>query len=358
VAVQRAVARESSRLDLRFVWPPQRAGADAPEPLDEAAARQVAATRRQAEDLFHRLKIAEARQLLENEIQRSADKLVEHGRLSLLRELHLWHGVVLTKQGEEELARAAFSRAILLDQRPMDATRFPPPVIEAHTRAAREFSLRPRGTLHLQVTPRDARVTIDGRLVRATSLPANRGATAVQLSHGEHWIAVEALGCRTAVRRIRVATDEVALRVVLDPASRRATARQLEKRHAESWLELQRRPRVAATLRRLFDVDEILDLREEAVGGRIRLTFARVRSIDGQILGISTEIVSKSHTPAGVRRALSRLWPPRRLVRSSSPWYKRWWVWTAVGCAVAGGTIAVLAATAGPETYIVRLAPR
>jgi tetratricopeptide (TPR) repeat protein len=308
----------------------------------KALVERVEARRRQAEDLFHKVKPGEAEQLLAEEITRSSEGLVHAGRFDLLQELHLWRGICLSKSGETDRAREAFGQAVLLDQRPLDTARFPPAVTAAHAREIEALSRLPRGTLRVVVSPAGARVKVNGRTVDP------RG---VQLPIGRHWMVVEAVGYMPAVRRVEIGTRPTALRVALEPAPPSLVAHQLSALRARGALD-PTRPFVAALLARLERIDEALVVTEQRSGDRVQLALTRVQATDGAVVGRFTDNTASAQLKASVDRGLLRLWPlpSPPVVPPSTPVYKRWWFWTIVGTLVVGGTVgAVLGATLGGE---------
>jgi tetratricopeptide (TPR) repeat protein len=307
----------------------------------KALVEQVEARRRQAEDLFHKVKPGEAEQLLAAEITRSSEGLVHAGRFDLLQELHLWRGICLSKSGETDRAREAFGQAVLLDQRPLDPARFPPAVTAAHAREIEALFRLPRGTLRVVVSPAGARVKVNGRTVDP------RG---VQLPIGRHWVVVEALGYMPAARRVEIGTRPTALQVALEPAPPSLVAHQLSALRARGALD-PTRPPAAALLARLERIDEALVVTEQRSGDRVRLALCRVRAADGAVVDRFSEATTAAGLVASVDRGLLKLWPPPpRPPPPSTPVYKRWWFWTIVGTLVVGGTVgAVLGATLGGE---------
>lgn len=352
-SLERALERGLVARKIRPVQP--RAPDDQQSALvvqSKALVEQVEARRRQAEELFQRVKPREAEQLLAAEIQRSSEGLVHAGRFDLLRELHLWRGICLSKSGRHDRAREAFAEAVLLDQRPLDPARFPPAITEAHTRAVEALARLPRGTLTVKANPADVRVQVNGRTVDP------QGA---RLPVGHHWVVVDAVGYMPAVRRVNIASRPTTLQLALEPAPPALVADQLAALRSRGALDTTR-PRFAALLARLERVDAALVVTEERSGDRVRLALTRVRAADGAVVSRFDETTSTKDLGASVDRGLLKLWSsPPQPPQPSTPVYKRWWFWTLVGAVVVGGTVgAVLGATLGRNgegTYTVRIAP-
>lgn len=69
-------------------------------------------------------------------------------------------------------------------------------------------------------------------------------------------------------------------------------------------------------------------------------------------------VVPAPEAPAAAPRADVLVATPAPAQPASTPFYQRWWFWTAVGAAVVGGGIAAYAATrSGPQPYMGNLSP-
>jgi len=329
--------------------------AEAADP-DEAVVKRVEANLGRAQKLFYAVRIVDAAELLEQQIRAASFTLARARRLDLLRALHLWDGVCLLKKGDDRGARGAFASAVLLDERPPDDVRFAPVVITTFAEVRKELERQPRGLLVVQVTPRTARVTVDGRPLLAES---------ARLSPGRHWIVAEGLSHLPTVRELHVAGGQTArLALTLHPADRQLVRRQLHALAARGELDALA-PEIALALCRMQDADEVLLAREGRDGGRLRLSFTRLSCASGKTLGKQEETTAPDRAERAAQHALATLWPvtpggPGANAKTTTPVYKRWWFWTLIGlgtAAAVGGTVAGVLATRGPDTYTIRMSP-
>lgn len=226
---------------------------------------------------------------------------------------------VLLEAQKQQSALQLFARAVVLaPNHEMDPERFSPFVRDGFADARRTAALLPRGSLVVTSDPPGAEVIVDGE-VRGVAPAEIEG-----LFSGEHVVALRMPGHAPFARLVPVGAGESRVTVLLAPEAAEAPEA------------------LAVRLARTLDAEAALVVM--ATTGSVRV---RPLAVD------STE-------PAAAWRELPNdesTWPeeldamlrrPERLridyrdrVRPPPPtmWYERWYFWTAVGAAVAGGVI-------------------
>lgn len=239
----------------------------------------------------------------------------------------------------------------LLVQRPSDtltlASEGPPGFAELLAEAGRSAAARPRGTLEITSIPEGAEVTVDGR---------HRGSTPVlipDLPMGLHVVAVELEGHARQVIEVKVGERSRSVSVPLSPHPQ--TGQVMTQLFGLRQTQGPARLAGLADLSQRLGLDRLLVVFAAADAGGQSLEAAlydlpRERLLARQALRVSlspasTELLPlalwRPRRPAPVLRSVPA--PPRPAV-SQTPWYRRWWVWTLVGAAVAAAVIIPLAA--------------
>jgi len=242
---------------------------------------------------------------------------------------------VLLEAQKQQSALQLFARAVVLaPDHEMDPERFSPFVRDGFADARRTAALLPRGSLVVESDPPGAEVIVDG-VVRGVAPAEIEG-----LFSGEHVVALRMDGRAPFARLVPVGAGESRVTVLLAPAADGRT-------DGES-------PEVlAGRLARTLDAEAALVV--AATTGSVRVRVVPVsqdaadawRELPGDESTWATELDGLLRRPERTRidyRVRVRPPPP-------PSWYERWYFWTAVGAAVAGGVILTFVALGdeGPD---------
>jgi hypothetical protein len=256
------------------------------------------------------------------------DALEEAGRTGAsglsrtdLSDLLLYRALVHTQRGNAMRAWEDLIRAVNVHPgRVLDPLRFPPSVVSAHQRAAREVATARRGTLAVEAP--GCRTTVDG-----AEIPAG-GTTTV--AYGEHWVGAACPGAPRigAVVELAEPSRVVPLSPVRAPPPGEADVRRLAReRGAQRVLSAM----VVAP-----------------VGGPATVTLSL---IDTERSGarVETQVVSLEAAESAVRRVIDRAMAvavppivPAPTRPAERHWYQSPWLWGGVGAAVAAGILVPL----------------
>lgn len=203
------------------------------------------------------------------------------GAAAWLAEIEIAIGITAMQAGREDLARAAFSRAMVLDpSRGVRAAEAPPRVVELAAQIAREASLRPTGSFVVTSDPPGARVFLDDELVGTTPVTV-RGSIGVHVlrlerpgyaSYGRLFDMVEGASAEWTVK-LSPLEALVAARELVRASStgdRNAVVASLARLHAQglhldAWLlEVGEGPRDRALLHACFAEGCSEPIRQEA----------------------------------------------------------------------------------------------
>ncbi|MBI2894857.1 MAG: PEGA domain-containing protein [Deltaproteobacteria bacterium] len=280
-------------------------------------------------------RLAQARLILVTEVPAAEAR-------QALRDVRFLEGSALLALGRAGDAARAFRASRRLDpQWSADPGVVPPQVIVAWEASGR----RPPadvGRVAIRSEPAGAQVFIDG-------VPAGTTPVVVEsVEAGTVALALEREGHRRIVVPVEVGAGRVEdVSFTLDPLA-------AGERLREARLALDGQRPDPSVLRRIRDVLEVDRL--------IAVSAGQVFLVDERPAGEATE-VSLDAAAAAVQRWLAppppavaqvaRPTPGRRpTAATSSPFYGRWWFWTAAGTAVAGGVALALALTMDPGREI------
>lgn len=298
----------------------------------------------------------------------------EPGAVAILADAHLLAAAIFLARDRVEAARRRLQRALDLQPNldpPRD--RYSPRLLAELANARQSASLRSRGELRVQVRPRvdRARIFVDGRL--RNDWPDQPW---IALPEGRHLVRVSAPGHLSHLTSIEVRPFEVAeleVRLVRDPVVARLSELNARLRTGDAVDEL------LAALSRRADADRTvaawISLSDDAhPDGRSPLGATIAVEGGGRA---SARSLDAAEVHAALGRALrcwrtdAELWAPALALPSSgkvsanrqpdSPWYRRPWVWAAVGAITVGVTTGVIAARASsgpPDSVEVELVPR
>jgi len=250
-------------------------------------------------------------------------------------------GLVAARAGLDELAAAAFRRAVALEPgRALLAAEAPPQVVERYEAARAELASAPQGVLRVQANVPSARVLLDDS-------PRGVAPLAVRAPVGRHALRVEAPGHRPWGAFIDVlAGERQPLRVVLSPLPEVEAARAL--------LE-------AASARRYADVPALLTqlsplgvtsalLVESADSGRALLVrcdalrCSAPRRIEPGADALQPQLGAEPLDEEALRDARSWLAAPpsRDALDRPTAWWSHWYVWGVAALIVSAGVTSAL----------------
>ncbi len=221
-----------------------------------------------------------------------------------LSDLYLLLGFTALERGASDLAWDSFVRAVRIDPtRALDPAQVPPRAAATHRRAQAELAQQPTVQLELRI-PAGARARVDGDEGHAAG-PLPR-----RLIPGAHFVRVELLGYEPYRGIVSLSSPTETFAPVL-------------------------RPLAAPVATALDEANGFASLHRSGDGWRVSLRVANV----GVLLDASSQ-VHREDADRVVRDLADRVFgaapSPKR-----KPLWKRWWVWTAAGVAIAAVAIAV-----------------
>jgi hypothetical protein len=235
-------------------------------------------------------------------------------------------------------------------QRPDDAV-FSPDVFKAHEAAIK--GVTSRGGLRIQSVP-PAEVLINGRAVGATPLTAKRPA-------GNHLVTLRRAGYETDLQWITVKAGSTAnVEAKLAPLPRKKSYYQTLAGARGELATPNPGPATAALIKMLAAASVVLVTYQN---GTARAVWAQKgawsRGHRGSVRpGGERDFASRFSTAGGVVAGPAARVHPPPVRTASTPFYKTWWFWTAVGVAVAGGATGVIVwGTTRSESWKAELRP-
>lgn len=242
---------------------------------------------------------------------------------------------VLLEAQKQQSALQLFARAVVLaPNHEMDPERFSPFVRDGFADARRTAALLPRGSLVVESEPAGAEVIVDGE-VRGVAPAEIEG-----LFSGEHVVALRMAGRAPFARLVPVGAGESRVTVLLAPAP--------DGPAAEEEPEI-----LAGRLARSLEAEVALVVAATTGSVRVRVVPATEgpsaeawREMPGDESVWAAELDGMLRRPV-VRPRID--WRVR--VRPPPPpaWYERWYFWTTLGAAVAGGVILTFVALGSEE---------
>jgi len=297
---------------------------------------QIAVELAAARQLYYQAQPERAAERLEAVLKAQAPSLAREGQFRALHQIYLWFGISLAKAGDNARAILCFIDALILDRSPLDATRFPPSVLGLFSRAARTLAQRQRQPVRLRVEPSGADINVDGRRQHRRTM---------RLTPGTHWLQVRAIGYRPVVRRLQVAGSDT-LSITLRRAPPQWTLSQLARLKQRGELDTHRE-QAAAVLGRMRRAGEALVATTRPEATRLQLSLSRVRCDDAYVLARVNLMTDPRRQGRAIQDAMARLWP------ISTPLYRKWWFWAAVGTVVAGSVTAIAIGAQADTRYTV-----
>jgi len=259
---------------------------------------------------------------------------------AVLWELEFQFGLAELSRGNTAGAQRRFAFALELDeQRAPKRELYGPAVVRAFTEAADARTGVPPRPVAIRVTPRDARVVVDGLPVVDNALP--RG-----VRPGLHVAIASAPGYLPRAVLVQLAANQP-IELVLEPATGTAV-----ERIGPSWFDGTLDPGTESGRR------AIVDAAVEAGGsGALVIDLDRTRNeATARLLlaGDTSPVERRPTASAAAAAVLARLSGPAGHVRIDngharhSSVLRSWWLWTAVGV-VAAASVGVVFATRGDD---------
>jgi hypothetical protein len=282
-----------------------------------------------------------ALRIIDTDEQRILGEAVSRDPVPALAELSQWRGIIAAAMNQQDDAvgwfRAAyrFNPAWVIDKKLAS-----PRVRSLVKRAKREPD--ETGTLRVYTDPDDARVSVDGGETRAAG---DKGAAAekIELPVGKHLVMITAPKRKPYAELVDIANGKTErIDINLDDESTLDRAARLVDETAAAPAGKPRLKRAKA-LAKLTGVPRLLVIED---GGEDHVL---VRLYDVETKKVSQALeVDGSASSAVIARQIVAALDPDNLVdvntivvaqrgRTPTPWYKRWYVWAAVGAVAVGG---------------------
>lgn len=145
--------------------------------------------------------------------------------------------------------------------------------------------------------------------------------------------------------------EELTTKLVNDGKVTVAERAQLDKVMRE--LKLQSSGQVsdstAKQLGQLLGVDAVLVGKYTDFGNEVRVNERIIDTQSGQVLAATSTTIRKTRQ---VAQLLGQPGGDEEASAPGKPLYKKWWLWTAIGAAVVGGTVGAIAATTGSDNKV------
>lgn len=258
--------------------------------------------------------------------------------LDLLARVNLWLGICRWGEGKMEAAADHFVRSGRLPGRPApDPALLAPEIVRAHAEAAAAEGPE----LSCTVEP-----ALQGQTVWIDGGAAVRGQETVALRAGTHYVTVS-VPCKAgapascaSLRSFAFGAEPERCRIFLPTSGSAAPPACVDHSEARDTGFVSELTAEAGSARAL-----VVSVEKEQVA--LRLFRAGERAFGQQV---TTPITSKRSWRGALTHSLDLLYGTAQengTGRSSRSvaWYRRWWVWTLVGAAVAGSVVAVVLAT-------------
>jgi hypothetical protein len=260
--------------------------------------------------------------------------------LELLARVNLWLGICRWGEGKMEVAADHFVRSGRLPGRPApDPALLAPEIVRAHAEAAAAEG--PELSCAVEPSLQRREVWIDGGA-------AVQGQASVALRAGTHYVSVSVpcedrspVSCRLPrIRSFAFRAEPERCRIYLPSSGSAGPLACIDHSEARDTGFVSELTAEVGSARAL-----VISVEKEQVA--LRLFRAGERAFGQQV---TTPITSKRGWRGALTHSLDLLYgtaPENGTGRSSRSvaWYRRWWVWTLVGAAVAGSVVAVVLAT-------------
>ncbi len=241
----------------------------------------------------------------------------------IIKQLNQWIGLCYLSEGDRQSGVAAFGRAVKLPGPLPDPAIFPPPVMKEY-QACSTSTLRHR--CQLKALKGNAEIYLSGKLTR-TGSDVEFGETYLAWRINGEWFSDRVMideKCRLPVPEKRLAGAQ--LTISTDEAKNSSFLFQLGKVSDSKQIVL------------FYGADDDLQLR--------RFNVSQGRFIDPtNALPFKASNLLSSPQPAVDLKAEVEKNPQD----SSHAWYKRWWVWTLVGTAVAAAITVPIILNSGTQ---------
>ena len=278
-----------------------------------------------------------ALKIIEDDERRILGEAVSRDPIPALAELSQWRGIIAAALNQQDEAlgwfRAAyrFNPAWVIDKKLAS-----PRVRSLVKRAKRE--LDETGTLRVNADPEEARMSINGGEERAVG-------DKVSLPVGKHLVMVTAPKRKPYAELVEIAAgDTYRIDINLDAESTLDRAARLVDASAAAPAGKPRLKRARA-LAKLTGVTRLLFIED----GTEDHVMVRLYDVDTKKVSKALELGNDTSSQAIAREIVAAL-DPENLVdvntivvtqrgepAKPSPWYKRWYVWAAVGAVAVGG---------------------
>ncbi len=299
-------------------------------PETDAARVRLEAALQRARKAYRELRFTGALKVINQEQAAILIRLRTRAEVLLLAELQLNAGLNLLALKRREQADHAFSTAFVLGYKGPTAGQYAPEV-EAALRESRESLTRAtRGELMFNISPAGGVVLLDGQRLNGSPLR-------VKGRPGLHLVRVEAAGHLPQVFFQRVSAGKLErLEITLKPVGQAALAADLLRRRPRGVGLVEESPAVVGRVLGWHKALLEMDGAASELQGMILWTGeAAGKGRQERCQGATHQGLSDCFGPLLYQLATGTSLPSARGERSSI--FRRWWFWTAVGAAVAGG---------------------
>ncbi len=300
-----------------------------PMPRPPEAARAL----RQAIEAYYDFKYKLAHEQLERALEEAGKTGAQGLATRELAEIYLYSALVATQRGDAAAAWQHFVRAATIEPtRRLDPVRFPPRVIESFQRARDSVTADPPCEVKVAVTTA-CQVYVDARSVRTGD--------AVRVPSGHHYVRVDCPG-RHSYGAVVVISEAVTT-LAPTPTALRSPA-------ASEVVELARKRGAGSVIYAAISVsgaaDPTLSIRLYQVdtGAERSRVLAKPGDRNGhdQIRRAVEHLIDEVVTPPP---PIAR---PRRI--TTTPWYRRSWVWGVTGVVITTAVLLPFVVKAGPSS--------
>jgi len=258
--------------------------------------------------------------------------------LDLLARVNLWLGICRWGAGDMEAAADHFVRSGRLPGRPApDPALLAPEIVQAHAEAA--AAQGPEVSCVIEQSLRQRDMWIDGLAVQ--------GDASIALRAGTHYVSValpckgSSADCPPGLRSFAFKAEAGRCRIYLPSSGTAAPLDCVDRSEAYDARFVSELTAEVGSARTL-----VVSVEKQQVA--LRLFRAGERTFGQQV---TTPVRNKTDWRAALTHSLDLLYgttqETSRVDRPSraTAWYRRWWVWTLVGAAVAGSVVAVVLTT-------------
>lgn len=321
-----------------------------PAPIEAAleGRTQLAVDVEPIKDAYAEFDYERARQLIDAQEDRVLDDAVAGDPTTALAELTLWRGLLAAAQDEPEAAIDYFRGAYRLNSALRIDPRFAAPSVRQLVKRARREA-EDSGELRIETDPAAAQVSIDGGEARAIE-------PSIELETGLHLVVISADDRAPYAELIEIRAGKTErLEIALEPENEVHRAARLVDQTAAAAPGKARLKRARA-LSKITGAKRILVV-EDGSDDHVTL---RLYDVDQKRVSKRFDLSGKASTTSIARIVQAALdSDDNDLVRldggaapaGGTAWYKRWYVWAAVGAVAVGAGVAYAIVGGGsPDT--------